>query len=105
MKNLKRLFLIALAGLGVAASQAESDGAPTKNSSTATTSRKGAEALVQLHTKTKVKHPAAVSRPAEPPRPLTVKEQRLADLATVYRANLLTPEQYQKERARIMAQP
>jgi hypothetical protein len=105
MKNLKWLVFIGLTGLGVAAAQAES-GPPSRNtSSTTAPSRKGAEALVQLPTKAKAKGSAANARPAEAPRPLTVKEQRLADLATAYRANLLTPDQYQKERARIMAQP
>jgi hypothetical protein len=105
MKNLKRLTLLALAGLAVAASQNESCCAAANDTPTTTASRKGAEALTQLPAKTKAKRSAAVARPAETPRPLTVKEQRLADLATAYRANLLTSAQYQKERARIMAQP
>jgi len=105
MNKLNQLSLISLVGLAVAAAQAGPGCPSTEAGSTSSTPRKGAEVLARLSVKAKGKCQASMAQPMEAPRPLSVKEQRLADLTTAYRANLLTPEQYQKERARIMAQP
>jgi hypothetical protein len=41
-----------------------------------------------------------------PPLPISLeKQQRLADLLQQYKADAITPEQYHRERARILAEP
>ena len=105
MKNLKWLLLVSLLGGSVAAAQAQSCCTAANPCPGPTALRKGGEVLVQLPTKAKAKSQAAAVRLAEPPRQLSPKEQRLADLGTAYRANLVTPAQYQKERSRILAEP
>jgi len=46
----------------------------------------------------------AVQNPI-PPAISSAKEQKLSELLTLYRANVVSPEQYQKMRAEILAQP
>ena len=50
---------------------------------------------------------APVTKPLEsPPLPISAdKEQRLQELLKKYKADQLTPEQYQTERAKILAEP
>ncbi len=49
----------------------------------------------------------ATVQPLEaPPLPISAeKEQRLQELLTKYKADQITPDQYQKERAKILAEP
>jgi archaellum component FlaD/FlaE len=53
-----------------------------------------------------MKKPAVITRPEAPPLPISSdKEQRLQELLKKYKADQLTPEQYQAERAKILAEP
>jgi hypothetical protein len=105
MKNLKWLLLASLLGGSIAVAQAQCSCAAANGSPGATAPRKGCPVLSLLSTKAKLKCQAAAARPAEAPRQLSPKEQRLADLATAYRADLMTPAQYQKARTRILSEP
>ena len=70
-----------------------------------------AEKQAKLNTDAAMKppqQPVAVTLPemAAPPAPInTTKQQQLTDLLNKYRADQITPEEYQKQRADIMAQP
>jgi hypothetical protein len=50
--------------------------------------------------------PSSKFPPLEPPPPAVsaVKQQRLDNLLQRYKADLVTPEQYQSERAKILAE-
>jgi hypothetical protein len=69
-----------------------------------------AEKQAKLNTDAAMKPPApaAVTMPdmAAPPPPISAaKQQQLADLLAKYQADQITPDEYQKQRADIMAQP
>src|SRR5690606_37701013 len=48
---------------------------------------------------------ATQQAPAEPQRPLTEKERKLAELLRRYKADEITPREYHQERAKILAEP
>jgi len=54
--------------------------------------------------------PVVVAPPSQPAPPVVVpepktKQERLADLLKLYQADTISPEQYHKERAKIVAEP
>jgi hypothetical protein len=89
-----------------------SNSKPVQDKTAKTTTTKKTQPAAKTETSTGVSQSmtatkataAPAATPIQPTGPKT-KQQRLADLLELYKADKLTPAQYQAERAKIMAEP
>ena len=104
--KLSRLHLtVCVIGLGAGLLHADDASCAGKSKWKAASTFKGAEVLSQGASQHKVKPLQAPAPVSEPARPRTAKEQQLDGLLVAYQAGLVTPSQYQQQRAAILAEP